>query len=78
MYRKLVGSTTNVQTMIDILDCNLKEMNAIELDIEDLESPIEFRSDWGTEFTCRLRDIQYTYKFCKRLLEMCRDAGYIK
>ena len=66
----------SVNEMIKILECDIRQFDY--LDDEDLDNRVEFRSDWGTEHTCSIREIQYTYKFCKRLLEMCRDAGYIK
>ena len=76
MYRKLlINKGANVQTMIDILNCDVKQFDYV--DEEDLDTLVDFRDDFGSMYTCRLRDIQYTYRFCKRLLEMCRDANYL-
>ena len=65
--------------MIDILDCDVKTLEGVD-DI-DLDEQVSFMSNFCgvdvEEYVCTLRDIKYTYKFCKRLLEMCRDAGYI-
>ena len=62
--------------MIDILNCDIKSMNNISS--EFLDTPVSFDSGgYEPDFICSIGDIKYTYMFCKRLLEMCRDAGYI-
>lgn len=81
MYGRLCrDNTIDVQTMIDILDCDVKTLNSMSED--ELDTPVSFVSNFcgvdKEEYICTIRDIKYTYKFCKRLLEMCRDAGYIK
>ena len=80
MYHKLKSDTIGVQTMIDILDCDVKTLE--HLDIDELDTEVSFMSNFcgidREEYICTLKEIKYTYMFCKRLLEMCRDAGYIK
>lgn len=72
--------TVSVQKMIDILDCDVKTLTNI--DEYELDAQVSFMSNFcgidTEEYVCTLRDIKYTYMFCKQLLEMCRDAGFIK
>lgn len=76
MWGNKLKEEVSVKDMIKILNCDIKQFSC--LDDYELDTLVDFDGDWGTEYTCSLRDIQYTYKFCKRLLEMCYDAGYIK
>lgn len=76
MWHSKMKEKVSVQTMIDILNCDIRQFDC--LGDEELDNGVEFCSDWGTEYSCTLREIKYTYQFCKKLLEMCSDAGYVK
>ena len=76
LFNTLTSDTVSAKKMIDILNCDVKQFSY--LDDMELDSLVEFNSEFGTEYVCTLRELQYTYKFCKRLLEMCYDAGFIK
>lgn len=75
-YRKKLVETS-VDTMINILSCDVENLSSYDED--ELDEIVGFESPYGgIEFVCTLRDIKYTYNFCKRLLEECVKAGYIK
>ena len=75
MWTKLKDGVS-VKDMINILNCDIKQISII--DDAELDEQVTFNGFYGAEYTCTLRDMLYTYKFCKKLLEMCADAGYIK
>ena len=68
MYRRLKSDTISVQTMIDILDCDVKTL--AHLDGDELDTEVSFMSNYcgidREEYLCTLREIKYTYEFCKR------------
>ena len=41
---------TDVQTMIDILGCDIRQFDII--DDEDLDTRVDFVGDFGSEYTC--------------------------